>query len=75
MNDREQRAADLRAELDRLKSALLSTSDARQRHSIHRRINTCILESIVLMNHPPRSDWAMHTASQTSMLVPHPGEQ
>jgi hypothetical protein len=75
MDDREQRAAALRAELDQLKSALLSTTDERTRHAIHRLINARICESLVLMKQRPPSDWAMRTASQTSLHARHPGEQ
>jgi hypothetical protein len=71
MDDRAARMAALRVELDHLKSALLSTTDERTRHAIHRLINACICESLLLVKQSPPSDWATYTASRTALHTHH----
>jgi hypothetical protein len=67
MEEREEHEA-LHAELDRLKSALLIATDAIKRHAIHRRINSYIYESILLIKQRPQSNRATHAASQSHQL-------
>jgi hypothetical protein len=51
MDETEERAAALRAEIDRLKTVLSLTVDEAQRHEVHRRINICIRQSLALIEH------------------------
>jgi hypothetical protein len=64
MDEREKRAAALRAELERLKSALVITTDQAERHQIHRRINTCISQSLALIDWRLQIYWDTQTVSQ-----------
>jgi len=68
MDEPERRVAALRAELDQLKNTLFITTDEIKRHEIHRRINTCICESVVLIQQRSPIDWATPRFS-------HPGAQ
>ena len=49
MDDLEQRATELRAELDRLKSALQATTSESERFELHAQLNTCIRASLALL--------------------------
>jgi hypothetical protein len=49
MDSLEQRATELRAEIDRLKSALQTATNEAERFELHGQINSCIRESLVLI--------------------------
>jgi hypothetical protein len=49
MNTLEQRGTELRAEIDQLKSALQVTTNVSDRFELHGRLNSCIRESLALI--------------------------
>jgi len=49
MDNLEQRATELRAEIDRLKAALLATTTESERFQLHAQMDTCIRESLALI--------------------------
>jgi hypothetical protein len=71
MDKREALAAALHLELERLKSELLITTDEAQRHSVHRRINICIRERIMLIHQLQYTSWAAQTPFLKSLRKHH----
>jgi hypothetical protein len=49
MDNLEQRAAELRAEIDELKAALVAATDEDTRFGLHARVDRCIRESLALI--------------------------
>jgi len=74
MDKREEQVAALRIKLERLKSELLITTDEGQRHEVHRRINTCIRDSVMLIDQLLHTCWAAQTPSLKPLREYHVGE-
>jgi hypothetical protein len=49
MDSLDRRAEELRAEIDRLKTALLATTTETERFELHAQLDTCIRESLALI--------------------------
>lgn len=63
MDALEQRATEVRAEIERLKSALLVTTNKTERFEVHARLNACIRESLALVEQRLQAPRAEGTTS------------
>jgi hypothetical protein len=74
MDRHEDRAVALRADIERIKSALLITTDEPARGDLHMRLNACIRESLALIDQRLQAYWARQTVPEEPLRERHTDE-
>jgi len=74
MDRHENRAVALRAEIERIKSALVIATDEAERGDLYMRLNACIRESLALIDQRLQAYWVRQTAPEQPLRERHTGE-